>query len=259
MPEYRRDKLKTAWQLMRRIENWPTAFGLRLRPNRPTLRLLNFRDGLNVVCRGVAGDWVVIHELLFAGGYQNAFEYLKTTSHQPLVLDLDGNIGLFSLLAARSNPSAQIHAYEPGPPNYRLFEMNCLANPALAPRIHLQKEAVAGHTCQSTWFFDELNPGGSGFFAATGSKVLVQIRAFADVINSLPAPADLLKMDIEGSEYELLAETPPQVWQRVKAISLELHHDPKGKLTQQDFLTQMKNLGYTIEGEEVCSLFLRRR
>src|SRR5436190_21138437 len=132
MQSYRRNKLRTVLQIVRGIENWPTALELRMRRSHRSLRLLSFRDGLNLVCRGGTRDWDVAHELLFAGGYRRAFDYLSKLPGSPLVLDLGGNLGLFSLLAARAHPRADIFAYEPGPPNHRLFEMNLLANAALA-------------------------------------------------------------------------------------------------------------------------------
>src|SRR5882757_10631576 len=116
MQAYRSNKFKTAADIMRRIDNWPTAFGMRFNRHKPGLRLLRFRDGLNVVCRGGTRDWDVIHELLFAGSYARAMSHLKCQSNSPVVLDLGGNIGLFSLLAAHSHPEAQVFAFEPGPP-----------------------------------------------------------------------------------------------------------------------------------------------
>src|SRR5262245_42824150 len=182
MVEYKRNKIKTAWEITRQIENWPTAFGMRLRRQRSGLRLLNFRNGLNVLCRGGTRDWDVVHELLFAGSYGRAMSFLKSLPGKPLVLDLGGNIGLFSLLAGLTHAAAEIYAYEPGLPNYRVFEMNCLANAVLVERVHLRKEAVGGQTRTTEWFFDQANPGGSGLFGTSGVKFGVQIRAFADVI-----------------------------------------------------------------------------
>src|SRR5438876_8620019 len=113
------NKFRTAWQIINRIENWPTAFDLRIRRRRPGLKLLCFRDGLNIVCRSGTRDWSVIHELLFAGGYGRGLKYLQGIEGNPVVLDLGGNIGVFSLLAASRQPRSVIYAYEPGPPNYR--------------------------------------------------------------------------------------------------------------------------------------------
>ena len=161
MTSYKRNKIKTAWQILRDIENWPTAFGMRLRQQHQKLRLLSFRNGLNIACRGGTRDWDIVHELYFVGSYGRAMNFLKQLPGEPAVLDLGGNIGLFSLLAAQTHPAARIYAYEPGPPNYQMYEMNCLANPGLAKRIHLRKEAVAGKTRVAEWLFDDQNPGGS--------------------------------------------------------------------------------------------------
>jgi FkbM family methyltransferase len=258
MAEYKRNKIRTAWQIIRDIENWPTAFGMRLRQQHRGLRLLNFRNGLNITCRGGTRDWDVVHELYFTGSYGRAMNFLKDLPGEPLVLDLGGNIGLFSLRAALARPAARIYAYEPGPPNYQIFEMNCLANPVLAKGLHLRKEAVAGQTRIAEWLFDEENPGGSTLFGNSGVKYQVQIRAFADVLKSLTGDVALAKIDIEGAEYEVLEATPPELWKRIQAISLELHDDPAGRMSQADFMKRMGGLGFKAEQETVCSFFLHR-
>jgi FkbM family methyltransferase len=254
--KYKRNKLKTAADIMRRIDNWPTAFSMRFNRRKPGLQLLRFRDGLNVVCRGGTRDWDVIHELLFAGSYTRAMSHLQAQPGNPVVLDVGGNIGLFSLVAACAHPRAEIFAFEPGPPNFRLFEMNRLANADLTDRIHLSEDAVAGETRSVEWFFDELNPGGSGLFATAGQKFTVQMRAFTEVLP--PGPVALAKIDIEGAEFELLEHTPVELWQRIGALSLELHDDPRGKMTQPAFLDRMKSFGFKIEEESVCTFFLHR-
>lgn len=256
--KYKRNKLKTAWDITRKVENWATAVDLRLRQNRPGLRLLRLRSGLNIVCRGATRDWDVIHELFFAGGYGRAMEYLKSRSGQPVVLDMGGNIGLFSLLAVSTLPSARVVAFEPGPPNYRLFDINRLVNLALTDRIELRKEAVAGRTRTMEWTFDECNPGGSSLYSTNGARFTVQIRAFAEVMDSLPGPVALVKIDIEGAEYELLAESPREIWQRIDAISLELHDDPSGRMRQEEFVKSLAAQGFQVQEESVCSYFLHR-
>ena len=254
---YGRNKARTFLDIIRRIDNWPTAAAMRIRPHRPGLRLLNFRSGLNVVCRAGSGDWDVLHEVMFAGSYAPAMDHIKAST-APVVLDLGGNIGLFSLLAASQRTDVTVHAYEPGPPNFRLFEMNRWANPELAKRILLHTEAVGGANANVDWFFDEQNPGGSSLYGTSGQSFPVTIRSFADVVTELGQPVDLAKIDIEGAEFDLLRHTPAEVWQRVRSISLELHDDPRKEMTHQAFFESLKKLGYSIQQETVCTYFLRR-
>src|SRR5438552_4115484 len=117
MAEYKHNKLLTALEIVRKIENWPTAWAMRILRQQTGLRLLRMRSGMNLVCRGGTRDWDVIHELFFAESYAHAFKYLSTISQRTTVFDLGGNIGLFSLLAAQSNSFVNIHVFEPGPPN----------------------------------------------------------------------------------------------------------------------------------------------
>lgn len=231
---------------------------MRLFRHRPGLRLLNFRDGLNVMCRRHTRDWDVVHELIFAKSYQHALRYLRDQPGHPTVLDLGGNIGLFSLLAASANRHASVVAFEPGPPNYALFEINRLANPTLSGQIELRKKAVGGSARSTEWFFDAANPGGSGLFSTEGKSFPVEIVPFAGVINEAPQDLALVKIDIEGAEYEIIAKSPPETWKRIKAISLELHPDPAKKTSQADFLETMQMYGFHVQSESVCSYFLIR-
>jgi FkbM family methyltransferase len=257
---YRSNKIQTACQIVQRIENWLTAIGLRLfKKQKNALRLLSFRDGLQVCLRSGTRDWDVLHEIVFAGSYGRAFEFLSKQNGSVNVLDVGGNIGLFALACARRLPQAKVFSYEPGPPNQRIYEMNRLANPDVSSRIELRHQAVGGKAREDNWFFDEANPGGSSLFGKSGKPCRVEIAAFADVVAGLPKPISLAKIDVEGAEYEILRETPPEIWRQVPAVSLELHDDPEGKSNPKLFLERMKQLGFTVEEETVCSFFLSRK
>src|SRR5262245_26313982 len=93
-------KLRTLVRAQKRISNWPTVVAMRCRPRWEGLRLLHFRSGLDLLCRGGTQDWDVVSELGLNDGYEVAFAYLRKQSGQPLILDLGANIGVFSLLAA---------------------------------------------------------------------------------------------------------------------------------------------------------------
>jgi 2-polyprenyl-3-methyl-5-hydroxy-6-metoxy-1,4-benzoquinol methylase len=112
-------------------------------PEKGAFRLLNFRDGLNLMIREGTGDEAVMHELLFAGGYKRALSYVGRLK-DAIVLDLGANIGLFSLMAARVNPEIQIYAYEPEPENADCLQINVLVNPTLKNRIQVIRKGVSG-------------------------------------------------------------------------------------------------------------------
>lgn len=255
-------KLATFARALSRIENWPAAVALRLTGRRQGLSLLRFRDGLNVLCRRGTCDWEVVNELAVQDGYGLALQFLRRQPGRPVVLDLGANIGLFSLVAARTHPGAEVVAYEPAPANGRMFELNRLANESLAERITLRREGVGGTTRTVSFTYDPGNPQASGMFYATGQAGLpVQIRAFTEVLASVSGPVALVKMDIEGAEYEILEQTPAEAWKEVQAVTVEIHDDPSGRLDLPRFLERMAALGFTGQTREpvgTVSYFLAR-
>jgi FkbM family methyltransferase len=254
---YSRNKISTACNFVRRIRNWPGAWAMKIRPRRGALRFLNFRDGLNLMIREGTGDQAVMHELLFAGGYRRALSYV---SQHPdcAVLDLGANIGLFSLMAARLNPEIQVHAYEPGSENADLMQINLLVNSTLKERIHVLRKGVSGLAGKAPWSFDADNPGASGFFHHGSNKAEVEIVSLGQALEETGNRKVFVKMDIEGSEYDVIRDTPKSKWDRVCGLAFELHDDPRNMVTREDFLARIEGLGFRLEEENIISYFAYR-
>lgn len=254
-------KLRTFLRARQRIENWPTAVGLRLCRGQKGIRALAFRNGINTVCRPGTQDWEVIAEILLLDGYARAFDYLKGLSGTAHVLDLGANLGAFSLAAAAVNPGVQVTAFEPAPPTANLFRINHLANPALQDRIKLEQCGVGGSERTARFFYDARNPQSASLYNEQSTAFEVKIRSFREVVESVPAPVALAKLDVEGAEFEIVRDTPPEVWQRVAAIAIELHEGMGGAVTSAQVLETFASYGYAVERETfgTASYFLHRR
>jgi FkbM family methyltransferase len=116
----------------------------------------------------------------------------------PLVVDMGANIGMFGLHALSRYPGARIVAYEPDARNAaihrRVLELN-----ALGERWELV-EACAGAQDGVVRFLAGLETGSHAVDGREpGSVEVPQV----DVLPLL-AQADLVKMDIEGAEWEIM-------------------------------------------------------
>jgi len=242
---------------MRRIRNWPGAWAMKIRPRRGALRFLNFRDGLNLMIREGTGDEAVMHELLFAGGYKRALNYVSQLK-DCAILDLGANIGLFALMAARLNQQVQIYAYEPGPENANLMQINLLVNPCLQDRIKVLEKGVSGSGGKAQWSFNFDNPGASGLFHDGSHKVEIELVSLGQALEGTGSREVFVKMDIEGSEYDIIRSTPPSVWNQVCGLAFELHDDPKNAVTRDDFLARIEAIGFRLEKEDVISYFAHK-
>jgi FkbM family methyltransferase len=251
-------KLQTLSRARQRVVNWREAVSLRLSSAGEQVRVLRLRDGTQIACRGGNLDWAAFSNLVLLDGCAAGLEYLKNCAGTPLVLDLGANIGLYSVLAARAHPQSTVVAYEPAPPNVRMFEINRLLNPSMTERIRVVPEAVGGTTRKCQFTYDEQQPEASGLEHRRGIPYPVIVRAFGEIVNGLSQPITLAKIDIEGAEFELIEHTAKEVWERVQAISIELHSDDDKK--NGALLDRMKSFAYRIEPEcesrRAC--FLRR-
>ena len=160
------------------------------------------------------------------------------------VVDIGANIGVFATYAATRAPNVKVYAYEPFPGNVKWLRHNVEAS-GLA-NIEVRQQAVGAETGTrylqvnaDDWimhsFFGEQTKGSQG--------LPVDCISFDDLMQTHRIErCDLLKLDCEGSEYEILQRCAPETLRRVRRIVGEYHE------------------GLTIDGtgEELCR-FLESR
>ncbi|MEL7239106.1 MAG: FkbM family methyltransferase, partial [Planctomycetota bacterium] len=136
-------------------------------------------------------------------------------------VDAGANIGYFSLRVAQLvGPAGRVHAFEPDPVNRQRLLDNLDRN-GLIDRVTVH--AVALSEEQATLTFHRpadntsRNHGESGRFPANdGETVAFDVKA--ERLDTIVTSADVMKMDIEGSEVhalrgatKLLATSPPKI------------------------------------------------
>lgn len=167
-------------------------------------------------------------------------EALKSLGRPPVILDLGGNIGMFSLWAANRWPGAHVTAVEPLPRNAALLRRNASL---VATGVITVLEAAAT-TDDGTVSF-----GGGDF---TNGRVLDDTEASSVSVPSrdvfpLIADVDLLKLDIEGGEWPILAD-PRFIDQSAMIVMLE-HHPmgaPAGASPEHAAESFLENAGYSV-------------
>lgn len=170
------------------------------------------------------------------------------------VVDLGGNVGYSCLFWCRKYPKARVIAFEPHPTHCRLLEWHMKEN-GYARRVELV-EAAAGVRYEVANLSDK--DDGSAIVEDTMSGSL-KVRV-VDVFQAIPdGPIDVLKMDIEGSEYAILEDPRFEALAaRTKCVMLEWHvRGERGETLCRDRLT---SLGFTVESgrtsvDQACNLF----
>lgn len=157
------------------------------------------------------------------------------------ILDVGGNIGLFSLYA--HDKSKAIYPVEPTPGHFHILK-DLTKN---YPNIHPINVALHNEDTTIDFYISEENSTMNSSVNKYGTKVEVQARTLASLIKELNLEhVDFVKCDIEGSEMAALTdETVGAVKDIVDAWFVEVHATDTETLKGIDSLRY--NRGQLIE------------
>jgi FkbM family methyltransferase len=120
-----------------------------------------------------------------------------------VIVDAGAHIGCFSLLAARRFPGVPIEAFEPSASNHRLLEFNLRGNGVAQARAH--HAALSNREGEA-----RLAPASSmGGRVSDESGEVIRLVRLSRVVPMAPGARLLMKLDVEGSEWDVLEEATP--------------------------------------------------
>lgn len=188
---------------------------------------LEFRQGDTVItCPNVPGARVPVFEVFAEDTYRNAWFTDGLTN--PRALDIGGHIGCFTVDLCRVVPGAVVHAYEASPTTAGYLGRNVSRN-VPDGRATVFNEALS--SADGTLKLID-NAGASGLNSINGAPtggtaVEVPAVSFRTALDRLGGTVDIVKMDIEGGEYAVLAGSDPSEWGSVQRVVME-YHDVEG-------------------------------
>ncbi|MDP7152106.1 MAG: FkbM family methyltransferase [Paracoccaceae bacterium] len=193
------------------------------------------------------GDWFTFYECCIRQDYfPDGIDLMPGDT----VLDLGGNFGAFSVMAAQIvGAEGAVHCFEPAPQSQQRIRENARRNGI--DNIHLHPVAVGGesgtirfhtHTKSAlSSIYDELD----GRDMSAVSTIEVEIRSINDVMRDLPKVIHLAKIDCEGAEHDIFQEITDENLARIRAIVMELHNVP-GKVNERLF-DRLAEAGFAFE------------
>ncbi|HEY4095213.1 MAG TPA: FkbM family methyltransferase [Baekduia sp.] len=242
-----------------RLEPYVAA-GLRSRAVRPSLPFFageaRSRGARDYVVRANGAPIHIEHGTTDAGTMDQAFVQqvyepsaaaeaaVRALGRPPVVLDAGANIGMFSIWASRRWPGCRAIAVEPLPRNIALLERNlALALPAGTYEV----VPAAATTADG-----EVTFGGGAF---TNGRVLDGGEPASDSVTvpardlfALTDGVDVLKLDIEGGEWPILAD--PRFSAALAPVIMLEHHPmnaPAGATPEVSAETLLERAGYVAE------------
>ena len=185
---------------------------------KPVTGVYRLREsGVAVAIRHHTGDVLVLDEIFSQREYEppDAIRPALDALSAPVVVDLGANIGLFGAWVLGRFPDARIVAVEADPANAAVHRQAIEANPP-GGRWSLV-EGFAGRQAGVVRF--AAGEHATSHAAEAGTIDVAAVDVFPDL-----ASADLVKIDVEGAEWDLLAD-PRFAALKPKVVVLEYHED----------------------------------
>ncbi len=212
------------------FRNFPTVLWnlgtAETRFGRPELTF-RMRNGYVVQCPNADGARFPLYEVFGDDAYRMD-ELLGGIDPDAVILDIGGQIGSFALACAAAGPSRRVQVYEASPTSAGYIQRNVTAN-GLDDRVKVHAAALAGEVGEFVLIDSGTASGHNGLTApdflieAGATEVTVPAETFDRAVAAAGGPVQVVKMDVEGAEYDIILRSTPSSWADVRRVVMEYH------------------------------------
>jgi FkbM family methyltransferase len=163
-------------------------------------------------------DLCMIYECVVLDDY-NIKNYIKDDD---IILDIGSHIGSFSICASRNTKKGFIYAFEPSPENFEQLRKNIALNKS--QNIIPINKAVLSRKKKTRFYINKTNYASNSIFTKTNTFIEVPCINLSDIFKKYNLPkCNFLKMDCEGTEYDIILNTPKNVLKKIDKMVIEYH------------------------------------
>ena len=230
------------------------------------MQKMNLPNNLEIYYLGKEETEFIYREIFIEQQY---LQHGITINNDDCIFDVGANIGLFSLYLSRLQQPLKILAFEPVKPIFEVLQANVNLH-SLNNIISLHNYGLGSENISETVFTFYPNMAGNSTTRPQekleqreimkmvlerdmvdhlfqSQETTGEIKTLSSVINSLAIESiDLLKIDVEGEEYEVLRGIKPNDWSKIKQIVLEVH-DLGDRINRAKSLLESQNFQVTVE------------
>ena len=176
------------------------------------------KSGLKIKIRKYSTDLMALTHVWLIEEYKSKNFEINDTD---VIIDVGGHIGLFSLYASQFCKNGLIYSFEPVPENYDLLIDNVRSNDL--NQIKPFNLAVSNSNSDIKLYLNDDEAGHSMFSKSSKSITVDSISLQQIFDNNNIENCNFLKLDCEGTEYEILENLPTSYFDKIKKIVIEYH------------------------------------
>lgn len=216
-------------------------------------RMLHFVTRPNRLGFDVPASLHQVFKEIFMADVYNIGALMRVLPDDPLVIDIGANAGFFDILLLSKIKNAQIYAYEPLNSNIERMRSIASSNRRFDKSVTINPFAVTGVSremlrlyAQDTEDNQVVASSLKGFNTDNTKELWIPAISFSEIMANIPrAKIDLLKMDCEGSEYDIILNTPADIMRRVERMLIEVH-DIDSQFNIDTMSRYLGELGYGV-------------
>lgn len=177
---------------------------------------------------------------------RKVYNFLLSSS--TIIVDIGANVGYASLWFAKNNNVEKVFAYEPVLPTYEQALKSIQLNPDLKAKIEFRNIGLSDKTFKTSIVYNEEHHTISSvlFSKINGNENSKKQTEVVDIelVNACPIINEIidykeeqntklvLKIDCEGSEYQIINSFNSRIWNSVDVILMEVHGNDYHKLLE---------------------------
>lgn len=219
-------------------------------------------------------------EFSMKGDYeQEDFDFLRRfLPENAVVLDVGGNVGIFSLSLAQEKKNLQIFAFEPLPSTYAKMQANFRLNPRLAEKVKSYNKGLSKEVGEAVFYLPgaseaaSLRPNEDAYYSIestatgeyTGQQKMQEVRCELDTVDhfcetNAIVSVHVLKCDVEGAEYDVLRGARKTLIESRPIVYSEMlrKHAKRFGYHPNEIISYMKELDYcctTFRGQKLIEI-----
>ena len=178
---------------------------------------------------------------------QDQYNLVKLIKKGDTIVDIGAHIGIFSIMAAKISEYGQVFSFEPEESNYLLLQKNISLNKL--KNLRFFNKAVTSKGGKVKLVISPNNKGAHTLLGQGDQFQEVSAVTLTEIINFIGGNnINLLKLDCEGSEYDILLNAEPKDLRRIDKIIMEVHETPyTGNYNAKLLYQHLTMHGFTIQ------------
>ena len=157
-----------------------------------------------------------------------------------VVVDVGANVGVFALFAART--ARIVYALEPSSANFSLLHSNTARAKNIVP-LNLGCARTDGEASLDIGS-DPVSFSLAGN-VGSGQRETIGVISMATLFERYEIErCDFLKLDCEGSEFEIILDSDPAFMRRIERIVMEYHDHRSLRFSHLDLLRALERFGF---------------